>query len=191
MAVTSVKTGTIELTIPPMPLLVPAEAMAVVAAIERDYMELALQYLAGQVAEKAPKNFGLLGQSFTANPASSTGGIEILTGGSVSESLVGRVFSSLPYAIVMEEGRRPGQPISRAGVASIGLWVRRKLQLSGKEAQRVMYAVVWKIRKRGIEAKHFVRAAATASEPKIEGMFREMAAGIAEGLVGKGKRGRR
>lgn len=185
--ITVVKTGTLELRIPDLPLFIPAEAKAVVDSLTRDALQAALSYVAGQVAERAPRNFGALAQSFQASPAGTTGGIEIL-GVSPQSQLVGRVFSSLPYAIVMEEGRRPGFPVSRAGIASIALWVRRKLGLSGGEAKSATYAIATVIRQRGLPARHFAREGFKAAAPQVERIFQELAGGLAEGLAG-GRRG--
>jgi hypothetical protein len=181
---------TVKLTLPSVPLMVPAKAMPVIAALARDYVELGLITAAGVIAEHAPANTGHLRQSFGANPATTTGGIELLGGtaasGPQAVEIVGRVFSSLPYAAVMDEGRRPNRPISRAGVASIGLWVRRKLGLSGKEAQRAMYAISWAIRTRGIAPRHYMAKAKTAFEPKMADIMRSLDVALAEALTRKG-----
>lgn len=163
--------------------------MPVIVGLMRDYMELAATYTAGMAAEKAPKNFGHLAQSLQASPAGTEGGIELLGGtmvdplGATPVDITGRVFSSLPYAYVMDQGRRPGGPISRAGVASIGLWVRRKLGLTGKEAQSAMYAIAWSIRQKGIAPTFFMKRAAEAAQPKVNQIFEMLNAAMAEALV--------
>lgn len=186
--VVAVKSGVFQLTLPASPLFIPDAALPIVNAIARDYLELALQYVAGAIAERAPRNMGHLAQSFLANPAGTTGGIELL-GADVRSHLSGRVFSSLPYAIVMDQGRAPNKPISRAGVAAIGLWVRRKLQLSGREAQSAMYAIAWSIRVHGLAGTQYAQKGFVAAAPEVEEIFRRMNAGIAEGLAGAGQSG--
>lgn len=93
----------------------------------------------------APKDTGALWTSIHMvreyNPPAFTGGIQ----------------TNMPVAIVMEEGRRPGmkmppfEPIFR--------WVGRKLMLSGPEQINVTQAVRLKIKKKGIEGRHFFRSA--------------------------------
>lgn len=173
---------------PKLPILEKAEAREVIGQIGRDYIELAVFYLAGMVAEAAPRNFGTLAQSFQASPAGVGGGVEIVgTLLNDGAELYGRTFSTLPQAIVMEEGRRAGAPISRSGMAALALWVRRKLGLSGREARSATYAIAWKIKRRGIEGKHYARHAADRARPRIDQIFVEMGAAIRAGLV-EGKR---
>lgn len=178
-----VDTGTMQLTVPAIPLFIPEKATAVVGEIQRDYTLLALQYLAGVVSEKAPRYFGTLGQSFQAYPSGSTGGIEMITGGGGAE-IIGRVFSSLPYAIVMEEGRRAGAPMPP--IAPIELWVRRKLGISGDEATGVAYAIALTISRRGIRGRHYAREGFQQAEPRIVQIFDEMGKGIRDALAGEG-----
>jgi hypothetical protein len=181
LRITKVDTGSFRMTVPGSPLFIPEQARSVISEISRDYLELALLAVAGHVSERAPRNFGNLAQSFMAHPAGETGGIEIL-GLEPTTGLTGRVFSSLPYAIVMEEGRRPGKPISRAGQAAIMLWVRRKLGLSGKDARSAGYAIIYSIQKKGIEGRHYARAGFAAAKPELETIFNQLNAAIAEGL---------
>ena len=183
----------IELAIkfPAIPLLDKPAARQVIEGIGRDYMQLATLYLAGAVAEEAPRNFGNLAQSFQASPAGPGGGVEVLgTLMNDGAELYGRTFSTLPQAIVMEEGRRPGFGISRSGMASLALWVRRKLGLSGADARSATYAIAASIKRRGIEGRHYARRAAEKASPRIELMFVQMGAAIAAGLVGPAPSGR-
>lgn len=186
-----VNTRTLTLTIPSMPLVVPEEARAVVDTLTRETLDLAMGVLAGHVADKAPKNFGHLAQSFQSPGVTASGGQEVL-GATVFSGLTGRVFSSLPYATVMEDGRRPGFPISRTGMAALALWVRRKLGLHGREARSATWAIAWTIRKRGLAPRRFAAAGFDAAQPEIATLFTALVDGIADGLAGKGGgRGRR
>jgi hypothetical protein len=180
--VVAVDTGSFRLSIPLTPLFIPEKARQVVAELTRDHLELALLEVAGRVSEHAPRNFGTLAQSFLANPAGQTGGIELL-GADPTSGFTGRVFSSLPYAIVMEEGRRPGMPISRAGQAAIALWVRRKLQLSGREWRDATFAITMAIRRRGIVGRHYARQGFNEAKPRVEQIFIALNLAIAEGLT--------
>lgn len=175
--------GTFEFRWPDIPLFTPDQAKAEIAAIQRETMVGALQEVAGFVAEEAPKNFGHLAQSFGSMPATATGGIEILEGSRTTTMLEGRVFSSLPYAVVMEEGRRKNRPIGRAGIAGIGLWVRRKLGLSGKEADSATWAIATSIQQKGIPGKFYAKAAFTKAQSRLQTIFSETAKGIADALT--------
>lgn len=171
-----------------IPLWVPDEAKAEIAGLTVDTMRLALQYAAGAISGEAPVDSGQLAQSFTSDPATSTGGIE-LTGVDIVSGIEGRVFSTLPYAIVMDQGRRPGQPISRAGIDAIGLWAQRKLGMSSDEADHAKYAIANVIVAQGIEGTQFFQAGADKARPTIDQMFRALADTVAQALVTKtGKR---
>jgi hypothetical protein len=87
----------------------PAAAKAAERPDRSSTTRLALQDAAGHISDEAGKfsDTGNLAQSFGADPATSTGGIEVL-GADATAGINGRVFSSLPYAVVMEDGRRPG-----------------------------------------------------------------------------------
>lgn len=183
MGVVKNTSGTFEFRWPDIPLLVPDQAKAVIADVQRETMMAALSELAGRVSEEAPKNFGHLAQSFAAMPATATGGIELLDGSRTTTMIEGRVFSSLPYAVVMEEGRQPNRPIGRAGIAGLGLWVRRKLGLSGKEADAATWAIATSIVRKGITGKHFARTAFTKAQGRLQAIFAAAAKGIADGLT--------
>lgn len=159
--------------IPDIPLWVPDEARQEINALALDTMRLALQYGAGEISNAAPVDSGQLAQSFTSDPATQTGGIE-LAGTDLVAGVTGRVFSTLPYAIVMDQGRRAGQPISRAGIDAIGLWAQRKLGLSADQAARAKWGIANVIVARGIEGKQFVQEGIDNARPTIEGMFRAM-----------------
>ena len=120
-------------------------------------MESGLQLLEGQVAERTPVNFGTLRGSISH---------QIM---SPFPNLIGRVGSPLPYAIVMEEGRKPGARMPP--VDAIKLWVVRKLQVPPDEAESVAWAVAKSIAKKGIEGKHMFKEGLEASEPHIKRLF--------------------
>lgn len=163
-------TRSIDFQLPNIPLWVPEQARQVISGLTRQTMHLALQDLSGYVSEAAPVNNGMLAQSFGADPATQTGGIEI-TGQAAGEVVTGRIFSSLPYAVVMDEGRRPGFPVSKVGIDAIGLWAERKLGLSSTDAKRVKYAIANTISRRGIKATHFFDNAVQRWRPRGDQMF--------------------
>lgn len=171
-------------TTPVLPLWVPAEAAAAISDLMLGTVHLILTDIAGRISERAPVGIsGNLAQSFTADPASSVGGVEIVGGGSPTEDIQGRVFSSLPYAVVMDQGRQPGKPISKEGIDAIGLWAQRKLGLSEKDANHAKYAIANKIVARGIEARHYVQAAFDSGAARWQQMLDDLAADIATALV--------
>lgn len=178
----------ITVRLPDIPLWVPDAAKAEIAGLTLDTMRLALQYAAGAISGEAPVDSGQLAQSFTSDPATSTGGIE-LTGVDMVSGIEGRVFSTLPYAVVMDQGRRAGQPISRAGIDAIGLWAQRKLGMSADEADHAKYAIANVIIAQGIEGTQYFQAGVDKARPSIEQLFRALADTVAQALVTKtGKR---
>lgn len=175
---------TLEVQIPRLPLWVPAAAAAEIFDLVRQTVHLILTDLAGRISQRAPVGIsGNLGQSFVADPATATGGIEIIGGANPELNIEGRVFSSLVYAVVIDEGRRPGSPISRAGIDAIGLWAQRKLGLSATEANRAKWAIAYKIVQKGIQGQHYVQQAFDEGAAAWQQMLDDLAADIAAGLV--------
>lgn len=179
--------NTIEIQLPHVPLFVPDQARTVLQGLIRQTVHLALMEVAGRVSDEAGKfsDSGQLAQSFGADPATATGGIEI-TGGATGDT-VGRVFSSLPYAIVMELGRRAGQPISRSGIDAIGLWAQRKLGLSADDAADAKWAIANSIVANGIEGKHFFADGVNMARPRVEMMFKILGEQLAVALLKPGQ----
>ena len=84
-------------------------------------------------------------------------------------NLVGRVFSPLPYHVVVEKGRgkKKGPPPADA----IRQWAFRKLGLSGDELDKAVDAIRWHIHHHGIEGTHMFEEGLKASEPHIKSLF--------------------
>ncbi len=176
------KTYGIEVRATDIPLWLPEQAQAELNALVRQTLHLAMQHAAGHISDLAPVSEGILAQSFGADPANATGGLEVL-GVDATAGLTGRVFSSLPYAIVMDQGRAKGQPISRVGIDAIGLWAQRKLGLSAQQAERAKWAIASHIVTHGFAGtKYFERGVAAAS-PGIEHMFNILGEQIAAALT--------
>lgn len=175
----------IALNIPEIPLWVEAKQRDVINRLTVGTIRLALAELAGHVSDRAAdySDTGHLAQSFSADPATQEGGIELL-GVDVSTGLEGRVFSALPYAVVVDQGRRPGAPISIDGIDAIGLWAQRKLGLSAEEAEHAKYAIANQIVAQGLEGRFFVEAGFDAARPRIEVMFSVLANELAAAMVG-------
>lgn len=179
-------THAVEVKLPAIPLVVPDAARRAVEALVESTLQLALTTAAGYLSDEAPVGVsGQLAQSFTASPATTEGGIE-LTGQTAVGDLTGRVFSALPYAVVIDEGRRPGFGVSRAGIASLRLWVQRKLGLSGDEADRATWAIAQTIKARGIPAQHFAARGISRARPTIEQMFAALSTQVAAALTQTG-----
>lgn len=176
--------------VPVVPLFYPAAAKASIGKIILDNLRLALMEISGRVSDAAGTfaDTGNLAQSFANDPANVQGGVEVL-GTDVTAGVAGRVFSSLPYAIVMEEGRRVGAPISRAGIDAIGLWAQRKLGLSADEADNAKWAIANVIMAQGIEGKHFAEQGFNEARPTVEQMFRDLAQIIGQALTNPPKGG--
>ncbi len=171
----------IQVTLPNIPLWLPEASQRLLMDLTKQTLKLALQVAAGEISNQAPVDTGALAQSFGADPASPDGGIEVL--GVTLTELSGRVFSSLPYAIVMDQGRRSGQPISREGIDAIGLWAQRKLGMSGAEANVAKWAIAQGIINQGLEGKYYFDAAIGAIRPTIEQMFTALNLEVARQLT--------
>jgi hypothetical protein len=171
----------IQVTLPNIPLWLPVKAQQLLMTLTRNTLHLALQTVAGAVSNEAPVDTGILAQSFGADPATQEGGIEML-GVTLTEAS-GRVFSSLPHAIVMDQGRRPGQPISREGIDAIGLWAQRKLGMSADEASSAKWAIAQSIIDQGIEGRYYFQAGVDAARPTVEQMFQALVQEVGKQLT--------
>lgn len=178
----------IVLKVPAIPLWVPAQAQLTLNTLIRQTVRLALMEVAGRVSDEAGKfaDTGNLAQSFGADPATSTGGIELTGTATAGDGILGRIFSSLPYAIVMERGRRPGAPISRSGIDAIGLWAQRKLGLSAEAASRAKWAIAATIVAQGIEGKYYFEDGVAKATPRVEQMFTILGDQLTRALVKPG-----
>lgn len=154
--------------IPNLPLYVPASARVVMNDLTISTIQLAVQDLAGAISDEAGEfaDTGGLAQSWAA-------GGEVI-GTDATSGIYGRVFSNLPHAAPMDLGRRPGAPISRAGVDAIGLWAQRKLGISAEEAERAKWAIATSIIQRGIEGKYYVEDGLAKATPRIDMLFRTL-----------------
>lgn len=169
--------------LPNIPAWVPAEAKQSLAKLILRTIRLVLQTAAGHISSRAPVGVtGHLAQSFGADPATRTGGLELF-GVDLDAGIGGRIFSSLPYAVVMEEGRRPGAPISRAGIDAIGLWAQRVLGLSAEEADDAKWAIAHTIVAQGIPGKAFVEDGWNATRPMADRLFADLSQDIVDALT--------
>jgi hypothetical protein len=176
------KIGTnVEIRYPDVPLWSTPKGRAVMARVGATYFSLALAELAGRISDAAPVGVsGNLAQSFG---GSAFGGTEVA--GSSIETLRGRVFSSLPYAIVIDQGRRPGAAMPP--IDAIQLWVERVMGIPAgfddNESEQVAWAIAKSIAKKGIQARHFVDQGVAAAMPTLEAIFGAMGDAIAIALT--------
>lgn len=96
--------------------------------------------------------------------------------------MIGIVGSPIPYVAVINDGRRPGQPMPPP--EALELWVRRKIQwstrkgprggrrrLTAAEARSIAFVIARAIGRRGIEGKHFYEEALAANQDQIRSFF--------------------
>lgn len=98
-------------------------------------MDAGLQFLKGQIKVRTPVNEGKLEGSINH---------QII---SPFPNLAGLVGSPLPYSIVVEKGRRPGQRMPP--VDALAIWAIRVLKVSRDESERVGWALAKHIAKHG------------------------------------------
>jgi hypothetical protein len=172
--------------VPEIPLYVPALARRVLTELTVDTIRLAMQELSGAISDEAGSfaNTGALAQSWGA-------GMELVGSPESTSGIYGRVFSALPYALPMDLGRRPGSPISRAGVDAIGKWAERKLGLSAEEADKAKWGIAVSIIQRGIEGKHYVDDGIAKAAPRVDALFVMLSDAVALELAGTSKGGGR
>lgn len=170
---------TVEITYPDVPLFTPLRAKAALTEQARLFFSLALQELAGFVSDEAPVGVsGNLGQSFASD----------ISGTSIDD-LTGRVFSDLPYAIVIDQGREPGARMPP--VAALIPWVERVLEVGGTESEirQVAFLVARAIGRKGITPRHFVEKGVNKAESRLDAIFGLMAEAMSAALVSSGAGG--
>lgn len=103
----------------------------------------------------------------------------------MGDTVLGVMGSSLAHTEAVELGTKP-HPVSAAGVASIEDWVRHKLGITDKEAERVANAVAWKIRMRGTPAVGMFHRALAHNKAQVAGMYEAAAGRIVKRLATAG-----
>lgn len=119
----------------------------------REGLRLAVAFGQRQVAAQAFGKDAVFSRTFVG----SIRGEVVGPFGNVTSGIIG---SPLPYALVLEEGRRAGrrfpppEPIAR--------WVRRKLGVPEEKVRGVAFVVARKIARRGTRPRHIFRDARPA-----------------------------
>lgn len=75
------------------------------------------------------------------------------------------IYNDVPYAPIIELGRRPGRMPPRKAIAP---WLKRKLHLSDKEAEGMAFVVARAIGKRGLEGRHVLEASIPDIVKRVE-----------------------
>lgn len=165
---------------PDVPIYAPERARRVVFELAQTFFNLGLQEIAGRISEAAPVGVtGNLAQSFGGG---ASGGLDVR--GATIETLEGRVFSSLPYAVVIDQGREPGR--RPPPVDAIALWVERVLGIGGAETENVAYVIARSIGRKGIKGRQFVAEGVEKATPRLDQIFASLADAIATGLTSEG-----
>lgn len=173
-------------SIPNIPLLTgtPEQVAASIDTILQTAAHVALTRVGDALAVVAPRDSGDLVSSFRADPAGTTGGIELTGHSFAEEGIVGRIFSNLPQAVVFENGRLPGSYVNAAGIASLEAWASRKLGLEGAAATRAAFAIATLIHQRGLPGRHYLEAALPLASADIDTIFANAGEAIAALLAG-------
>lgn len=140
----------------------------------------AATYEAEMLLERATKELTPVG---VGSAGGLRGNIHSETPAVLGDTVIGVMGSSLIYAEAVELGTKP-HPVSEAGVAAIEDWVRYKLGITDKEAQRVANAVAWKIQMRGTPAVGMFHRALAHNKTQVGGIFNAAAGRIAQRLAG-------
>lgn len=101
----------------------------------------------------------------------------------LSDTVIGMVGSTLNYAESVELGTRP-HPVSAEGVLAIEGWVRHKLGITDKDAERVANAVAWKIRMRGTPAVGMFHLGLSYNKAQVGAIFQTAGGRIGQRLAG-------
>lgn len=173
----------VELRYRDVPLFSGEKARAVITDLARLHISLALQSIAGFVSDAAPVGVsGQLAQSFAGG---GLGGQEVR--GQTFEHMYGRVFSSLPYALVLDQGRRPGARMPPA--EALELWVERKLGIPLADVPGVAFLIARSIARKGITARHYVDEGLRNATPTIDGIAASLGQAITAALVSESAAG--
>jgi hypothetical protein len=164
----------------------PEDLMVLVDQVLDELTEAGLRALATAIAAAAPRDTGALAESFGFDPAAEVGGLELIGHSDATELVTGRVFSTLPYIEVIEDGRLPGTFVSREGLDALTGWAQRKLGATGPDALRAAFAIATAIERRGLPPQHILEQGIAGAADAIEQLLTEAGAAVAERLAGGG-----
>lgn len=141
----------------------PARAQEITLNAFRISIQAALLIVREAVIKRTPHAFGFLVNSIGYTI------LELATAGEV----IGRLESSLQYALYVEEGTRPrGETGAKMPPdAPIRLWARRKLRLEGAELDSAVFAIRLKIYEKGTKPVKMFELGFQETEPRVENFF--------------------
>lgn len=128
-------------------------ARVVLAKHMRPYLQLSVELVARTAADKAPKNFSILANSFIANI--------------VLKDLTAATGTPHLYGLVQEEGRRAKHP-GRRGIEALTLWAKRKFSVDDKRARQIAFAVAWNLARNPMPGKHYLRDTINEQKPRVQ-----------------------
>lgn len=140
----------------------------------RGGMAEALGFIETQVRKRTPQGVG-----------GSTSGLRASIFGEVQESpglFRGVVSSPFPHAIVIEEGRQPGQRMPPP--SALIPWVGRFLDIEeGQTVEGVAFLVAKSIGRKGFEGKHMFAEGFAASRSEVTRIFERVGLRISNRIV--------
>ncbi len=135
-------------------------------------MTVLTQHLEGEVKDAWPVGISNSREQITSDAFSTPTGA------------LGVIGTPSPYAPVIEDGRKPGKGVSRAGQDAIAAWAVGKLGVSPKAAKGVAYLISRKIKAQGIAAKRPFAITLERNRTVALRAFEDAAARIADQLGG-------
>lgn len=94
--------------------------------------------------------------------------------------VIGIIGTASPYGLVVEKGRRPGKGMPPEGV--LLRWVEVKMGVSGREAERIEFAIRRKIAAKGTRGAFMFDKTLKEDWPEFEAIFRRHGVIIAREL---------
>lgn len=89
-----------------------------------------------------------------------------------------RIFSTSPYASVIDHGRRPGFGVGRAGIEALMGWARRHGLGDRDQGKGAAFAIAASIKKGGLPAKHVFERAANRLIKECRTAVRQAISGV-------------
>jgi hypothetical protein len=170
----------ITLDAPHIGLLQGSEPFRIIAEEQHKTMIAAVLVAKSEILPRTPKNYGILRK----------GMMSMIYG--EEQTLVGRVFNPLGYALPIEGGaewkfgtgnRKPGG--KSLWLESLRLWAQRKFGVGEGEAMGIAFAVRTKLIKRGLAPRHMFALGMIAAKPQIRDLWDKCLARVTKRLAGK------
>lgn len=98
----------------------------------------------------------------------------------LADNVIGRVGTSMSYAVPVELGTKPHMP----PIQPLADWAQYVLDVGANEAWRVGTAIAFKIKREGTEGAHMFERGFKANEDQVQGYFADAAERIVLRLGG-------